>query len=780
MNSIYIERLLHNCVQYADKTAIVDQDGQRSTTYGEMLLLARKVEKYLKAELQQKHSFVCIRLDDSMEFMAVELGVWLSGNVAVPIGMSSPEDRVNTIQSNCESKILVDHQLINQIRCLDPTGMPQPEVPDRNDDALLFYTSGSTGVPKGILHTFDPLDHKLSMGYNPIQASSEQVFGNIAPFYFVAIMMTYMMLSEGATVHLYSNRVKKDPKALANYIAANKITISYIAPAVLLSFHNTSSTLKSVFTAGEKLTSQHSQEGYTLYNVYGMSEACGGVAVFKVSTQAMEHVPIGRCYAGIECCIMKEDGTYANVGEEGELCLKGHFCKGYFKDPERTAKLYEGGWLHTGDNAVIGTDGLLYYRNRKDWMVKVNGQRVEPGEVEAALCKMPGVRQAVVKGFDNGGGSQYLCAFYAADTDISLQQFYAHLSGLMPTYMHPTVYVRKDSFVTNANGKIDRQSLIPPKRGYDKEQIVLPCSKKEMYLYDIAREILGRDDFGVTDSLMEMGLDSLGAVQMMQKAGDKHILLKANDILQYQTIRNIAHAQMSLAYWFRPYETGKKIVVFSCGIIGTTELYDRINAIAQHYNVIVVEPFFEHYAYILDGQERFDDLVGLYYDLLSYKIEDPSQILGFIGFSFGGSLAYRLSQMYAEETGLTYKVVCGDAPLKFPTYVADTPEQREAAVNAIMAEDPVPNPINAKIVYEAGRAVHRLMSDVVLEPTNNEVLLFRCTTEEYGNLLTQYTNNVSQLSVVEVDDNHLDFSVDFQGKWTVFTIAHILAFFNGS
>lgn len=779
MKSVFVETLLQVCRQFSKKIAIVDQDGQRSTTYGEMFLLARKVEKYLRDKLDSEHSFVCIRMANSMEFMAAELGVWLSHNVAVPIGITSPEDRVSAIMENSESPVLITPEVMDEISRMSLHGMSEPEAPERTDDALLIYTSGSTGTPKGILHTFDPLDHRQRCDDVPFEFSSGQVFGNAAPFYFVAIIMTYMMLSEGATVHLYSDRVKGDAKALASYIAEHGITISYIAPAVLLSFRNASSALKVVFSAGEKLTTQCSRDGYTLYNIYGMSEVFGGITSYEVGDHVMEQIPLGRCRYGIECYVMKDDGKPAGVGEEGELCLKGHFCKGYFKDAERTAELYEGGWLHTGDIVVMDNEGLLYYRNRKDWMIKVNGQRVEPGEVEAALCRLEGVSRAIVKGFDNGKGSQYLCAFYIADRDISSQQFHAHLSGLLPYYMHPVVFVRKDSFQTNANGKVDRRSLIPPQRGRSKENIVLPSSKKEMYLYEIARKILDRDDFGVTDSLLEMGMDSLHSVQMAQMAYEKNILLKPNDIHIYHTIRDIANAQMSLVYWYKPYEEGKKIVVFLCGIIGTADLKVRMSAISEHYNLIVVEPFFDHYAYILDGMEHFDDLAGLYYDLLGIRITDCSQIAGFIGFSFGGSLAYRLAQLFERDSGLEYKVVCGDAPLTFPVYVEDTPEEKQARINYIMEGDPVPDPINANIVYNGESAVSRLMSGCCLGTTNNEVLLFRCLPGDFGNLLPDYQGMVKNLTVVEVDDNHYEFCVDFHGKWNSFTIAHTLDFFRG-
>ena len=541
MKSLFVKHLLETAVRYADKTAIVDMGGRRSTTYGQLLTLAKKVASYLRQEGVAPHSNVCIRMPDSMEFMAAELGIWLSRCAAVPIGMNSPVERADAIAQNCESALLIDEDFMIKVKDTNVSDTEEITLPESTDDALIVYTSGSTGIPKGIIHTFEPFDANYPHTSGLAAPSDEQVFGLSASFHFIAIVFLYDMLRAGATVHLYDEGIKADAEALADYILAHGITASYISPAVLLRFHNRSTKLKAVASGSEKMTTQYSKDGYILYNHYGLTETFCAVTSFEVGTESSDHIPLGSFNDGIEFRIVGENGEDVSAGEEGELCLRGSFCKGYHKNPELTLKLYVDGWLHTGDIVSQGADGLLYYKNRRDWMVKVNGQRVDPGEVESAIRKMPDIEDVIVEGFDNGKGSQYLCAFYLAGKEIDSDEFRTHLDRLIPRYMHPEVYVRMDSFPLNANGKVNRLALSAPERKPLQTKREEPENGREAVLLDIARRVLGTEELGVTDSLKDFGMDSISAVEIINQAMDKGIILKMRDIMVHNTIRELAN-----------------------------------------------------------------------------------------------------------------------------------------------------------------------------------------------------------------------------------------------
>ena len=775
MKSIFIEKLLETAACYEDKVALVDLDGSRSTTYGQLLALAKKVAAYLRQQGVAPHSNVCIRMPDTMEFMAAELGVWLSRCVAVPIGMNSPQERVLAIARNCGSALLIDEEVMRKIKDLRASDPEETTLPESTDDALIVYTSGSTGLPKGIVHTFEPFDKNYPHTFGLAAPSPEIVFGNGIPFYFMAIVFLYDMLRAGATVHLYSANVKTDAKALQNYIMAHGITVSHISPAVLLHFLNRSSKLKAVITAGERLTTQCSKNGYVLYNLYGLSETSGTVTSSEVEPSPEEKVPLGVCNPGIEFRIVGENGEDVPAGGEGELCLKGSFCKGYYKDPELTQKLYAEGWLHTGDIVSQGTDGLLYYRNRMDWMVKVNGQRVEPGEVEAAVRKVSGVEDVIVKGFDNGRGSQYLCAFYIAGRDIDRDEFTAHLDRLIPRYMHPGAYVRMDSFPLNANGKVNRLILKEPERKaqFSHEE---PKTNREVNLLAVARQVMEMDNLGVTDNLIEMGMDSISAVEMVSLANDRGITIKANDIMIHKTVRNLSESRMSLLYWYLPPTETKPILVVSCGIIGTELLEKRVRSLSEHYDILVIEPFYDHYEYLAREGDTFEDIVGLYHDLIDTVVSDKIRIAAFIGFSYGGTIAYELGRMHFTQTGLVCRIICGDSPLKFASYRKMTPEQEAERLEILRSAGCCSVEGEEKIIFYGEQAVGRLMSDWKAEPTPLEVMLFHCKGNYSGDLMPTYHDLVTKLTVVEVPESHLGFCLDGENRWRDFTVNHTLKF----
>lgn len=776
MKSIFIKELLATAARYENKVAFVDLDGSRSTTYGQLLELAKKVAVYLQQEDVAPHSNVCIRMPDTMEFMAAELGVWLSRCAAVPIGMNSPEERALAIARDCGSALLIDEAVMLKIKNAGASGAEEYTLPESTDDALIVYTSGSTGVPKGIIHSFEPFDRNYPHTFGLAAPSAELVFGNGIPFYFMAIVFLYDMLRAGATVHQYSANVKTDAKALQRYIMAHGITVSHISPAVLLRFHNQSPELKAVITAGERLTTQCSKDGYTLYNLYGLSETSGTVTSCEVGPSSSGPIPLGICNPGIEFRIAGENGEDVPVGEDGELYLKGSFCKGYWKAPELTQKLYVDGWMHTGDIVSQGTDGLLYYKNRRDWMAKVNGQRVEPGEVEAAIRKLPGVEDTIVKGFDNGKGSQYLCAFYIAGREIDSDEFRAHLDRLIPRYMHPGAYVRMDSFPLNANGKVNRLILKEPGRTVCTAPYEEPKTDREAALLAIARKVMGIEKMGVADNLIDLGLDSISAVEMINLADEAGIKIRTSELLVLKTVRELSKSVMSLVYWHSSYTGEKPILVLSCGIIGTEQLEKRVGTLSEHYDILMVEPFLEHYPYLVKKDETFESVVGLYNDLIGMMVPDTDRIAAFMGFSFGGTIAYELSRMLFLQTGRACKVICGDSPILFPHYVPLTPEQEEDEIKLILSRDKKASDTRARIVFCGYQAVLRLMSDWKALPTTSEILLFCCKRSELGDLPSSYRESGAKLTIVDVPTEHTAFCIDTDNLWHDLTVANTLKF----
>ena len=163
-------------------------------------------------------------------------------------------------------------------------------------------------------------------------------------------------------------------------------------------------------------------------------------------------------------------------------------------------------------------------------------------------------------------------------------------------------------------------------------------------------------------------------------------------------------------------------------------------------------------------------------ELMDMMVPDTGRIAAFMGFSFGGTIAYELSRMLFLQTGHASKVICGDSPISFPHYVPLTPEQEAEEIRLILSRDKRNSELKARIVFEGYQAVLRLMSDRKAKETSSDVLLFRCAGSEFGDLPSSYREQGAKLTVVEVPAEHTEFCIDAENLWHDLTVAQTLKF----
>lgn len=525
MESTFIKRILEIAAANPDKVAIVDNGGKRQTTYAELMLLAHKYVSYLHAKVETPQAFIAVKMPYCMEFLAAEIGIWLCRYAAVPLGVSYPEKRIEYIMQHSESPLMLTTDQLDEVQGMEPTEGTLPEV---NDNAMLLYTSGSTGNPKGVLITYELLDNNVPRKLVPGMSMEDIVFGSSAPMYFAFSYCIWDVIHAGGTVHLYNDEIKSNVSIMEDYILQHDITVSQIGPAALLLFHNKSPKLKAVITAGEKLTTQYSKDGYTLYNLWGQTETGMAVTGYKMPEHPMNVIPIGKCRKGLEYKVVDGDDNIVKQGETGEICLRGPLFKEYYKSPELTQEAYRNGWLHTKDLVRVDENGDIIYVQRNDWMVKVNGQRVEPGEVEIAMLKIKGVTQAVVKGFDNGEGSQYLCGYFITDSNVDGETIRRELTANLPSYMVPAYYVKMESLPLNANGKLDRKGLQAPDLTSMQSEYVAPTNEVEAALCDAFAKVLKLERVGIDDDFFLLGGDSIRLMKLQQYLELKKIITMVN------------------------------------------------------------------------------------------------------------------------------------------------------------------------------------------------------------------------------------------------------------
>lgn len=513
----FLEGFRKQTAEQPDKTAIVDLGGARSTTYHELEEKSGRVAAKLAALGDIRGSAVLVCLDRRMEYVAAEIGVMMAGAAYVPLLPEYPKERIEYIFRDCEAVCQIDAAWMEDLEEYEPIAGYTVAEKDR---AMIIYTSGSTGRPKGIVHSHGSHYGGVMRIIRTLGFDEEECLAASAPMSFVVALMEYFaVLCSGGCVHILSEEVRKDVHLLEAYYADKKITCGFISPQMLRYFRNRGKALKKVFTGSERV-SMMSGDGYTLYNLYGCSETAVLCSAFQVE-EPVENTPIGKPVECVEMFLLDAEGKEVPDGEEGEICVLGTFGECYLNLEEQSARTFislEDGrtLIHTGDIGRKLPDGNYVYVNRKDWMVKVNGQRVETGEIEIRMAAVPGVKNAVVKDFADENGQTYLCGYYVEREPVSQEAIRACLKESLPDYMIPRFLKRMEELPKNVNGKLDRTALLPPGISEYKAVYREPQNEMQRQICKGFEEILHCGRVGLDDDFFQLGGDSINVLKLME------------------------------------------------------------------------------------------------------------------------------------------------------------------------------------------------------------------------------------------------------------------------
>ena len=512
-----------NVREHPDFTIIVDQGENNSFTYRAFDAYARKIAAKLKRMGIQNRDFVTIELPRNKEYIAAMYAVWMVGAAFAPLSPAYPAERLEYIRENCGAKAVINDKFLRGIE--NETPLEELAVPNPEDPSLLIYTSGSTGKPKGVLHSHASITSSV-MRYIDFSHSSEGSHAALgAPFTFVAsVQGVFAPLCSATAAYLMPFEAMRDPVLLADFIEENQINRTFISPKMLKVFKQKGTCLKTVATGSERVSNTYSDD-FELVVYYGQTESAAAVLAFTVD-KPYENTPIGKPIGNVRAYILDENG---NEADEGELCLAGVFADGYVGLPEQTAKTFtdnpfaaQDGFaklLKTGDIVKKGEDGNIIYLNRKDWMVKINGQRVEPGEIEAIIKQADGIHDAALKDFKNQYGQVYLVAYYVEDEPVDADELKQAIAQKLPSYMIPAFFVKLDKLPVNQNGKLDRNALAAPEAGNFKNDYIAPETDMQKVLCAAFEEVLGIENVGVDDDFFALGGDSIKCAMVSEKCG---------------------------------------------------------------------------------------------------------------------------------------------------------------------------------------------------------------------------------------------------------------------
>lgn len=520
---------------YNKNIAITDNNGSRHTTYNELDILSNKVSDKIHKLGIDKNSYIAINMDRKMEYIAAYIGILKAGCVAITLVPEYPKDRVEFILNNSDSKLMITDDFFSDIDQYDKF----IDLADDSSPALLVYTSGSTGNPKGIVYTV--ADYSRIIGrIGKLFENLENIrYAATALMSFAAHMMEYFpVFSSGGTVHIISDEVRKSVELTEKYYKDNKITVGYIPPQMLRIFKGESDSIERIISGGERIINAYSEK-FQIYCMYGMSEI-NIVSYFPVDKK-YSNTPIGYPLGETEILILDDDGNIVENGKEGEICIKGKLDTYYFKDEAGTEKARtkdgEYSLWHTGDIGYKNENGAVVYVNRKDWMVKINGQRVETLEIENLLTTIENINNACVKAFVDDNDQTYLVAYYSVNNKVSDEEIKGFLKSKLPLYMIPRYFVKMEELPKNPNGKLNRKVLTPPDISAYKSEYVKPETEEEKLLAKAFEEVLNCGKVGVNDDFFSLGGDSIKILHLLKHADIPS--LTQNDILKGKTIRNI-------------------------------------------------------------------------------------------------------------------------------------------------------------------------------------------------------------------------------------------------
>ena len=508
-----VRQISKNIQNVPDFTVIVDQGEGNSFTYARFDACARAIAGKLYRLGVRQRDFVTIELPRNKEYIAAMYAVWLIGAAFAPLSPSYPAERLEFIRADCGAKAVINEKFLRGLDRETPfEGMA--EAAD-DDPSLLIYTSGSTGKPKGVLHSHRSISDSVVRYHNFANPPEGCRAALGAPFTCVAsVQGVFAPLYGRMAAYLMPYEAMRDPVLLADFIEENQIYRTFISPKMLKVFQPKGDSLKIVYTGSERVSNTCS-DAFDIYVMYGQTESASAVLGFRVD-KPYDNTPIGKPIGDEKAYVLDEQGR---IAEEGELCLAGHFATGYLNLPEQTAATFvdnpfagSDGYprlLRTGDIVRRAGDGNLIFLNRRDWMVKINGQRVEPGEIETVIKNAEGVSDAAVKDFRNQYGQVYLVAYYVEKAPVAPEELKAAAAEKLPPYMIPAFFVRLDKLPVNANGKLDRGALTAPEAGEFKSEYAAPETDMQRAICAAFERVLEVENVGIDDDFFALGGDSI-------------------------------------------------------------------------------------------------------------------------------------------------------------------------------------------------------------------------------------------------------------------------------
>jgi amino acid adenylation domain-containing protein len=702
---------------HPDRLAV--SDGDRSLSYAELDRHSEIIAYQLVAQKPVPSPAVAVLARNGISFATALLGVLKAGRAYVPLDPNQPQSRIATIIADSGANVLIADPectvLARNIASPDirilgsepDTATPPATLPRTTAEqpALIIYTSGSTGTPKGVLHDHRTILHNTQVQLDLLDlVSADRWLSSYSNAVAASVRNLFAALLVGSSLHFYNIR-DRGVHGLANFLESKQITIAHLAVSAFQSFCAATPetpaypSVRLVILGGEAVPARtlaawknRFAAPSQLCTGFGSSEALSiRVGLLDHSSNPdpnFRHLTTGLPVLEKEVVIVDDAGDPVPDGTTGEITIHSPFLAcGYWRDEQKTSALFSASdqdarlrVFRSGDYGKILPSGRLVVEGRRDFQVKIRGNRVDLGEVEFALTQLPSVLRAAAICTNQGQLDATLVGFVvlAADKSGAGQDFTRSLrralTELLPPPMVPEDIVVVDRFPETPNGKIDRRALeaipLPPRPPTAGQ---LPQNPLEEQLVAAWTEILEVESLGVDRDLFESGADSMKVIRFCALASSRlpH-KIEVADVYTHPTISALAsllangtNRPTASPISFGDPGTGPPL--FLAPGIDRTPFYLKDIAISLSKN----QPCFGLQACGQDGSGIEKETLLSLAKICAKQVRstDPSSPVFLAGYSFGGILAFATAQLLQNENIDVAGVILLDScPMKAPRF----------------------------------------------------------------------------------------------------------------
>lgn len=526
--------------QQPDAIAIVFND--QEITYRELNRRAEQTAHNLRIAGVGPETLVGVAIERSIEMVVALLGVLKAGGAFVTFDLTYPKERLAFMFAETQASLVLTPEFIaGAVNSESPRLINLKGTGDTDRLAYVFYTSGSTGEPKGVLAQHSGVVNFLTFNARTYQLGPDDTVLQLAsPSFDASVRDMLGPLIAGARLVIVSDADAKDPESLVSRMSEQRVTCLLSVVPALLSIlteaarrsATTPEHVRLILTSGENLPLAECRkarsafgEDVVIVNQYGPTE-CTMTQTFYAVPRAEESVGsafAGRPIANMQLYILDERLNLVPTGIPGDVYIGGvGLARGYLNHAALTAEKFiphpfkPGARLYkTGDLARFHHNGQIELLGRADNQIKLRGLRIEPAEIEAALLSHEGVREAAVIARDDGGGPRLVAYLVGAPEAVpTATELREHLRRVLPEYLVPSIFVVLDSLPLTPNGKVDRRAL-PAQHDPGSAEYVEPRTETERVLSTVWKDVLGTNRAGVEDNFFDVGGHSLLATQLL-------------------------------------------------------------------------------------------------------------------------------------------------------------------------------------------------------------------------------------------------------------------------